>query len=112
MAAKYVITKSNKNKQYYFRLQAANGQAILQSEGYPNMNVCMNGINSVQECSSNDSLFESKVAKNGQHYFVLTAKNGQTIGRSEMYKATAGCKNGIASVKRNGPGAKVDDQSQ
>ena len=112
MAAKYVITKSNKNNQYYFRLQAANGQAILQSEPYPNVGVCMNGINSVKECSRDSAMFEAKVAKNGQHYFVLKAKNGQTVGRSEMYKATAGCKNGMASVKRNGPGARVDDQSQ
>jgi hypothetical protein len=31
------------------------------------------------------------------------------IGTSETYKAEAGRENGIASVKKNGPGAKIND---
>ena len=45
--------------------------------------------------------FELKKAKNGHFFFNLKAANGQTILKSEMYKAKSGAKNGIASVKKN-----------
>ncbi len=41
--------------------------------------------------------------KDGQFRFNLTAKNGQVILSSESYKSKTGCKNGIASVKKNSP---------
>ena len=43
--------------------------------------------------------------------FVLTATNGQTIGKSEMYSRSSGMENGIASVKKNGPDAQVADST-
>jgi uncharacterized protein YegP (UPF0339 family) len=43
--------------------------------------------------------FILKTAKNGDNYFVLTAKNGQVIAQSEMYKSKAAAQNGIDSVK-------------
>ena len=45
--------------------------------------------------------FELKKAKNEQFYFNLKASNGQSILKSEMYKANTGAKNGIESVKKN-----------
>jgi uncharacterized protein YegP (UPF0339 family) len=45
--------------------------------------------------------FELKKAKDGQFYFNLKADNGQTILKSEMYKAKSGAQNGIESVKKN-----------
>jgi len=42
---------------------------------------------------------------------VLKATNGQTIGKSEMYKTAAAMESGIASVKTNAPDAKVDDSA-
>lgn len=41
----------------------------------------------------------------GQHYFRLTARNGQNILSSQGYASKAGCKNGIDSVKNNGTSA-------
>ena len=43
--------------------------------------------------------------------FVLTATNGQTIGKSEMYSRSSGMENGIASVKKNAPDAQVADST-
>lgn len=43
--------------------------------------------------------------------FNLKATNGQVIGTSESYKAEASRDNGIESVKKNAPGASVDDQT-
>ena len=53
-------------------------------------------------------VFERNIAKNGQFYFNLKSGNGQVIGTSEMYKATAGRDNGIESVKKNGPEAEIN----
>lgn len=55
--------------------------------------------------------FTLKTAKNGQFYFVLTAKNGQTIAQSEMYTTKAAAENGIDSVKSNAPEANIEDQT-
>lgn len=110
MAGKYVITQSDKNKEFYFCLQASNGQAILQSEGYSAMSGCKNGIESVRKNAGNAARFEKKAAKDGRHFFVLKAGNGQVIGQSQMYKTEASCDNGIASVQKNA-GSDVSDKT-
>ena len=43
--------------------------------------------------------------------FDLKANNGEVIATSEVYKAEASCKKGIASVRRNAPVAAVEDQT-
>ena len=40
---------------------------------------------------------------------VLLAGNGEPIGRSQMYSSKAAMEKGIACVKKDGPGARVDD---
>lgn len=45
--------------------------------------------------------FEIKKAKDGEFFFHLKAGNGEIILSSEMYRAKASAKNGIASVKKN-----------
>ena len=106
MAGKFVV-KKGKDGQDYFSLVAGNGQAILQSEGYKSSKSCANGIDSVRKNSQDKNKFECKTARNGRTYFILKAGNGQEIGRSQMYKSDSGCRNGMASVTRNAPGAKV-----
>lgn len=55
--------------------------------------------------------FIVKQAKNDQYYFVLTAKNGQTIAQSEMYNSKSSAMNGVESVRENAPNAEVEDLS-
>ena len=43
--------------------------------------------------------------------FNLEASNGQVIGTSEVYTSEAACRNGIESVKKNAPVAKIEDQT-
>ncbi|RXG29888.1 YegP family protein [Leeuwenhoekiella marinoflava] len=95
--------------EYRFRLKASNGQTILASEGYTTKAGCTNGIQSVRENSQHDQRFERKQSKNAKHYFNLKATNGQIIGTSELYEATSGMENGIASVKTNAPNATVEE---
>jgi len=105
---KFVISK-RKNGEFQFNLLAGNGQVILASEGYASKPSCMNGVKSVMKNAADVKMFDSKVAKNGKFYFSLKATNGQVIGNSEMYESQANCENGIASVKKNAPDAKIDD---
>ena len=61
----------------------------------------MNGIESVRKNCHDEARVERKTASNGMFYFVLTATNRQTIGKSQMYKSESGRNNGIDSVSRN-----------
>ena len=108
---KFVISK-RKNGEFQFNLLAGNGQVILTSEGYASKPSCMNGVKSVMKNAADVQRFESKVAKNGKFHFNLKAGNGQVIGKSEMYESESSRENGIASVKKNAPGATLDDQTK
>ncbi|MBT3015934.1 MAG: YegP family protein [Candidatus Thiodiazotropha endolucinida] len=108
MAGKFEIYK-DKAGEYRFRLKASNGQNILASEGYKAKSSCTNGIESVKKNAPDDSRYERKETKTGKHMFNLKAGNNQVIGTSESYESVAARDNGIESVKKNAPGAKVDD---
>ena len=110
MAGKFVITKGRDDK-YYFNLKAGNGEVVLTSQGYKAKVDCMNGIESVKKNSQNEARFEVKKSNDGKVYFVLTASNGQTIGKSQMYKSESGCSNGMKSVTSSAADAAVADES-
>jgi uncharacterized protein len=109
MPACFEITRSAKSGEFYFHLKASNGEIILRSEGYTKKASAVNGIESVKKNSPLETRYERKTAKNGELFFNLRAKNRQVIGTSETYKAEAGRENGIVSVKKNGPSARVND---
>ena len=109
MSGSYQLKKSG--DQFMFNLKATNGQVILTSERYKSKQAAQDGIESVRKNSADDKRFERLQAKDGSPYFNLTAGNGQTIGRSEMYKSVASRDAGIESVKKNGPGATLKDET-
>lgn len=45
--------------------------------------------------------YELKKSSDGQFHFVLKAGNAETILTSELYKAEASARNGIASIQTN-----------
>jgi len=53
--------------------------------------------------------FEMYQDKADEYRFRLTATNRQIIATSEGYKAKPSCLNGINSVKKNAPGADVEE---
>ena len=108
MAGKFELKKA-KDGQFMFNLKASNGQVILTSELYKQKSSAENGIESVRKNAGREGAFETKVNSKGEPYFILKATNGQEIGRSEYYSGNAAMENGIASVKKNAPDAKIDD---
>lgn len=103
----FELTK--KGDKYHFSLKAGNGQIILTSQMYSSKSGAMNGIESVQKNCGNDDCWERNTAKNGKLYFNLKSTNGQIIGTSQMYANESGMENGIASIKKNAPGADVKE---
>ena len=111
---KFVIRKTATGIK--FDLKAANGEVIATSEVYTSEDACRNGIASVKKNAPAAGVedqtakdfspekhpkFEIYLDKAGEYRFRLKAGNGQIIAVSEGYKALAGCRNGIASVKKN-----------
>lgn len=118
---KFVI-KPAKSGSYVFNLKAGNGEIIAVSEVYNSLDACKNGVQSVKTNAPEAALedqtapdftteknpkFEMYTDKAGEFRFRLKAKNGQIIATGEGYKAKAGCKNGIESIRKNAPEAEV-----
>jgi uncharacterized protein YegP (UPF0339 family) len=55
--------------------------------------------------------FVVKKGNSGKFHFNLVASNGQVIASSEAYESKSSALNGIESVKKNAPGAEIDDQT-
>lgn len=104
---KYVIRKSS-NGQFYWVLNASNGQVLITSETYTTKESCKAGIAS-SRISVSDSNFRKRPSSNWQYYFTQNANNNQVLGTSEMYVSSQGRDNGIEAVKRDAPIANFED---
>ena len=108
MAAKFELY-SDKSGEFRFRLKAGNGENILASEGYKAKSSAENGIESVKKNASDDARYEKKETASGKHMFNLKSTNGQVVGTSQSYESASGRDNGIESVTKNAPDARVED---
>lgn len=106
MAGKFEIYEDNAGE-YRFRLKASNGQNILSSEGYTSRASCLKGIESVRTNAPDDARYERKESASGKYMFNLKAGNHQVIGSSQQYESAASRDNGIESVKKHAPDAKL-----
>ena len=109
---------------FRFNLKAGNGEIIATSETYSSEKSCIRGIESVRtNCASEiedqtvegyaklkHPKYELYQDKKGEFRFRLKARNGEIIATGEGYKAKKNCLNGIASVKKNAPGASVEKE--
>ena len=95
--------------QVHFNLLASNRRVVLTSEAYKRKQSALNGIASVKKNAKKRANFEKRTAKDGKHYFVLLAHNGEIVGKSQMYAHASSAYLGIRSVMNNAPAAKVTD---
>jgi len=110
MAGKFEIKRA-KDGQFYFNLKARNGEIILTNETYTTKASAQNGVTSVMTNSLLDQRFERKTSQSGEPYFVLKTANGEPIGVSEMYSSLSAMENGVESVERHAPEARIEDLS-
>ena len=83
----------------FFRLRAANGQIVLESQGYSSKSSATKGIDSVEANGVDASKYSIIAGEEGQHTFQLVAGNGQVIGRGEMYSSKSNALRGAARVR-------------
>ncbi|MBX2845510.1 MAG: YegP family protein [Saprospiraceae bacterium] len=107
----FELFQNKKSKKFHWNLKARNGQVILTSQGYSSKKGAENGIESVRKNCKDEKCFDMLTAKDGRTYFNLKSGNGQVIGKSQMYKSTSGCRNGIKSVSTNAPTATINDMT-
>ena len=108
MAAKIELSKA-RNGKFRFALKSANGRIVVTSELYEKRVGATNGIRSLRAKCDKDDAFNRKKARNGKPYFVMMAKNGKTIARSQQYASTATMEKGIRAVKNTAKDAEVND---
>ena len=109
---------------FNFHLVAGNGETIATSQTYKSLASCKNGIASVVANASaavedqtkegfetvKNPKYELYADKKGEIRFRLKAKNGQVICSSEGYSSgVKAALNGIKSVAKNAPEAKIID---
>ena len=105
-----------------FNLLATNGQVVATSEVYNKKDSLKRGIASVQANAPVAGIedqtaekpvklpnpkFEIYADKAGKFRFRLKAKNGQIVAVGEAYETKKAALAGVASVKKNAPGAKI-----
>lgn len=108
MPAKFEIKRAKDGK-FHFNLLASNGEIILSSQRYASKRGAQNGIASVMSCAPEGACFDRRTAKSGKGYFVLKGRNGHVIGQSEQYSTNRALENGVKSVQKNAPKAKIQD---
>ena len=117
----FVFKKTNTGVK--FDLVAGNHEIIATSEVYKTESSCKKGIASVRRNAPIANIedkteepvvtarcpkFEVYADKGGEFRFRLKATNGQIIAVSEGYTSKSSCLNGIESVRKNAPDAKVE----
>jgi len=119
---------------FRFHLKAANGQIIAVSQSYGTKESALKGIASIKTNAPiaktadftqggtipesthragivQDPIFEIQFNAPDRYRFHLKAANGQIIAVSQSYLSKQSAQNGIASVKKNAPMAKIIDQT-
>jgi len=122
MAHKFNITAAA-NDQFKFDF-SYNSEKIFWSENYKQKASAKSAIDSLKTNAPGASTvdvskgeegsgyrFEIKKSSDDQFYVNFVASNGETVARTERYTAKASAQNAIESLKKNGPGADVNDEA-
>jgi len=102
----YEILPSADGK-FYFNLKAGNHEIILTGSMLATAAAVTAAIEQVRARAGSAASFKTDKASNGELFFVVTAADGSTLGRSETYPTEAVTNKGIESVKRNSASKKV-----
>ena len=105
---KAVLKESQAKEPFSFSFVDDAGKMVVKSENYTAKKSAINGIESVKKNCQEDHRYELKESKNGKHYFNVKASNGQVVGTSALYASEADRDSAIAMLKKEGPGAEVE----
>ena len=94
---------------FYFGLRATSGEILLGSKGFDTKVSCRDGIGALKRSCTQDANYMREKSKDGEFYFSLFAPGRGHIGTSEMYSDEQRREKVIAAVRRDAPGAPVED---
>ena len=83
----------------YVHLRAANGQIVLQTQGYSSKSAAAKGVAAIEAAAVQADRFEVFEGADGQHTFRLTSISGEILGRGEMYATKSNAFRGAARVR-------------
>ena len=106
---KVVLKESQAQEPFSFSFVGGNGKMLVKSENYKAKKSALNGIESVRKNSQEDARYEVKEAKNGKLYFNIKSSNGQIVATSAMFNSTADREAAVAEMKRDAPGAALEE---
>jgi uncharacterized protein YegP (UPF0339 family) len=75
-------------------VRAANGEIVLQSQGYTSEGSAFDATDSVETNGADAHQVTVLAAANGQYFFHVKAKNGKIIGQSEIYASESNANRG------------------
>lgn len=101
----FKIKESEKGVHFIFAMPGETAEGY--SESYTTKAMCEKGIESVKANAEDSKNYEMKVARNGQLYFLLQAKNGEVILKSKMHNSEPSRDNGILLIKQFAKEAEV-----
>lgn len=84
---------------YYFHFVAANGEILLQSEGYTTRESADAGIDAVVQNAPDTRNVDILQSTDSQWYFVVKGNNGEIVATSEMYTTKASADRGARTVR-------------
>ncbi|ANM32210.1 hypothetical protein ABI59_11105 [Acidobacteria bacterium Mor1] len=100
--------KTARGGQVFFSYENDSTQ-LFRSERYKSHAAAQNGIRSVRRIAKSGRRFDTRQAKNGSHYFLMVAGNGEIVARSELYEREEEVARDIEFVRRTAPKAFLED---
>jgi uncharacterized protein YegP (UPF0339 family) len=97
------------NQQYYFRLNSADGEIILHSDGFKVRDGAEKGIELIKLSVYHDERFKRKISMDGRYFFEIMSMEKNILGTSRMYDTIQDCDEAISLVKDLAPDAMVVD---
>lgn len=97
MAAKFYITRTD--QKHHFVLKAGNGQSILLSPLFEQVNECKQAIEAIRASPSLPERFQLSSVANGKCLFHVLDEHGRVVGTSQLYASETTRAAGMTSVK-------------
>lgn len=108
---KYQVFRKREDGQFYFILNSADGEIVLESDAHACKKACLEEISSIRIIARFDSNFTRVNHGFLDFSFLLEAGNGEIIAKCEGYHDTSAREDAIYAVKRDAVTAPVEDLS-
>lgn len=97
------------DEKYYFRLNVADGDIILHSDGFRIREGAEKSIELVRLSVYHDDRFKRKISLDGRYYFDILSMDKNILATSRMFETIQDCDRALGLVRDLAPKAIVED---